>query len=94
MDEMQEMAIAKTPKDEMLNANSSLRKRTNETLLFDVTAEYCQLSERLTKLNSAIEADYKFVRQEQKDLWKKQAEYMAGYKKILADRIKDILEHN
>lgn len=88
------MEIAKPPKDEMLNANRSLRERTNETLLFDVTSEYCQLSERLTRLNSAIEADYKFVRQEQKDLWKKQAEYMAGYKKILAERIKDILEHN
>ena len=68
--------------------------RTTENLLFDITAEYCQLSRNLTKLNSAIEADYKCVRQEQKDLWKKQAEYMAGYKKILADRIKDILEHN
>ena len=85
--------IAETRKDDALT-KAFLKPRTNEDLLFDVTSEYCQLSARLTKLNSAIEADYKCVRQEQKDLWKKQAEYMAGYKNILADRIKDILEHN
>ena len=80
--------------DEMLNANCSLRKRTNEDLLYEVMVEYCQVSKSLTKLNSAIEDDPNFVRQEHKDLWKKQAEYMEGYKKILADRIKDVLEHN
>lgn len=78
----------------MERARMDLRKRTNEDLLFDVTIEYCNLSENLKKLNSAIEADPKSVRQEHKDLWKKQAEYMEGYKKILAERIKDILEHN
>ena len=68
--------------------------RKNEDILYDITSEYRHLSERLANLNSAIEADPQSVRKEHKDLWKKQAEYMEGYKKILADRIKDILEHN
>lgn len=80
--------------NEVENAQRNFRVRKNESLLFDVTTEYCRLSENLTKLNSAIEADPSSVRKEHKDLWKKQAEYMEGYKKILADRIKDILEHN
>ena len=91
---MPDMEITKTPKDESVNAQRSLRVRTNEDLLYEVTVEYCQVSKSLTKLNSAIEADPNSVRQEHKDLWKKQAEYMEGYKKILAYRIKDILEHN
>lgn len=69
-------------------------KRSNEQLLFEVTREYCNVSDNLRKLHAAIDADPSSVRQEHKDLWKKQAEHMAGYKRILAERIVDILDHN
>lgn len=86
--------IAKIPTDGAAKTSCALRLKTNEDLLYEVMVEYCQISKSLKNLNSAIEADPKSIRQEHKDLWKKQAEYMEGYKKILADRIKDILEHN
>lgn len=68
--------------------------RSNEELLCELTREYCFVSENLRKLGRAIKADPASVRQEHKDLWKQQAEHMTGYKKVLADRIKDILNNN
>ena len=70
------------------------RSRSNEELLCELTREYCFVSENLRKLGRAIKANPASVRQEHKDLWKQQAEHMTGYKKVLADRIKDILNNN
>lgn len=70
------------------------RSRSNEELLYELTREYCFVSGNLRKLNGAIKADPKSVRQEHKDLWKQQAEHMTGYKGVLAKRIKDILDNN
>ncbi len=70
------------------------RSRSNEDLLCELTREYCFVSDNLRKLGKAIKADPASVRQEHKDLWKQQAEHMTGYKKVLADRIKDILNNN
>ena len=70
------------------------RPRSNEDLLWELTREYCFVSDNLRKLGKVIKADPASVRQEHKDLWKQQAEYMTGYKNVLADRIKDILNNN
>ena len=70
------------------------RSRSNEELLCELTREYCFVSDNLRKLGRAIKADPASVRQEHKDLWKQQAEHMTGYKKVIADRIKDILDNN
>ncbi len=70
------------------------RSRSNEELLCELTREYCFVSDNLRKLGNAIKADPATVRLEHKDLWKQQAEHMTGYKKVLADRIKDILNNN
>ena len=81
-----------TPED--ANCLVQHRSRSNEELLCELTREYCFVSNNLRKLNKAIKADPESVRQEHKDLWKKQAEHMTGYKGVLAKRIKDILDNN
>lgn len=70
------------------------RDRKTEELLYDITNEYCTVSANLKKLNRAIESNPESVSDYHKNLWKTQAEYMDGYKKTLADRIKDILNNN
>lgn len=70
------------------------RARSNEDLLCELTREYCFVSDNLRKLGNAIKADPATVRHEHKELWKAQAEHMNGYKKVLAARIKDILDNN
>lgn len=71
-----------------------VRDRETEELLYEITNEYCSVSGNLKKLNKAIEANPESVSDYHKNLWKTQADYMDGYKKTLADRIKDILDHN
>lgn len=68
--------------------------RSIEDLLFELTQEYCFVSEKLRKLNKAINADPASVSDKHKELWKAQAEYMSNYKEILALRIKDVLNNN
>ena len=78
-----------------ISTNTSIPpKRSSEKLLCELTCEYCELSEKLTKLNKAIEANPESVSDYHKSLWKEQASYMTSYKSILADRIKDVLENN
>ena len=79
-----------------LGANERLqpRSRSNEDLLFELTQEYCFVSEKLRKLNKAINADPASVSDKHKGLWKAQAEHMSHYKEVLALRIKDVLDNN
>lgn len=70
------------------------RERETEELLYDLTNEYCSVSSKLKKLKKAIEANHESVSEDHKKLWKLQADYMDGYKRTLAERIKDILNNN
>lgn len=71
-----------------------LRSRSNEDLIWELTREYCFVSENLRKLNRAINADPASVSDKHKELWKAQAEHMSHYKEVLALRIKDVLDNN
>ena len=57
-----------------------------------VTSEWCCLVYKIRKLKAAIEADPASVSDDHKAMWKQQLAYMEGYKNVLADRIKDMLE--
>lgn len=91
---MNETETEKQNADATSTTTSVPPKRSSEKLLCELTSEYCELSEKLTKLTKAIEADPAAVSDYHKSLWKVQADYMGGYKNTLANRIKDILEHN
>ena len=57
-----------------------------------VTNEWCCLVCQIRKLKAAIEANPMSVSDSHKAMWREQLSYTEGYKNVLAERIKDMLE--
>lgn len=67
--------------------------RSNTELTFELAYERNQVSDRLARLERAIEANPESVSEHHKDLWRKQAEAMRTYKEVLGERIKDLIDN-
>lgn len=67
------------------------RVRTNEEVVCDLSYERRDVSCNLEKLKNAINANPDSVSEKHKELWKKQAAAMEEYKRILGERIKDLI---
>ncbi len=68
-----------------------IRSRTDLTI--ELAYERNQISDRLERLERAIEANPEGVSDHHKDLWRKQAEAMRTYKEVLGERIKDLIDN-
>ena len=66
--------------------------RTNTDVICELAFERREISQNLTKLEKAIEANPKEVCEHHKELWHKQAEAMRAYKDVLGERIKDLID--
>ena len=66
--------------------------RTNADVVFELAFERKEVSDKLEKLERAIEADPTAVSDYHKELWRKQAEAMRTYKEVLGERIKDLID--
>ena len=85
--------------DEMENAvkqadipkSSFYRMRTNDDVVQELSHERCDLADKLEKLKAAINANPDFVSEKHKELLKKQAAAMEEYKRVLGERIKDLI---
>lgn len=79
---------AEMPKDMGL-----LRKRvrSNDDVICEISYERREVANNLNKLNEAIAANPACVSEKHKELWKKQAAAMEEYKRILGERIKDLI---
>lgn len=66
--------------------------RSNTKLTFELAYERNQVSDKLARLERAIEANPETVSEHHKDLWRKQAEAMRTYKEVLGERIKDLID--
>ena len=80
------------------NANVSMSKcirdipRTKSDVICELAIERNQISDRLAKLNKAIEANPEAVSARHKDLWNMQAKAMQEYVNVLGLRIKDLID--
>ena len=78
--------------DEMpKNALIGKKMRTNEDVVCEISYEMRELSYRLEKLKNVININPDFISEKHKELWKKQAAAMEEYKRILGERIKDLI---
>lgn len=66
--------------------------RTNTDVVVELAFERREVSEKLSKLEKAIESDPAAVSDYHKGLWRKQAEAMRAYKDVLGERIKDLID--
>ena len=66
--------------------------RTNDDVICELAFERREISQNLTKLEKAIEANPKEVCEHHKELWRKQAEAMRAYKDVLGERIKNLID--
>lgn len=65
--------------------------RTDEDVVCEISYERRELSYRLEKLKNVININPSFISEKHKELWKKQAAAMEEYKRILGERIKDLI---
>ena len=66
--------------------------RTNTDVICELAFERREISQKLAKLEKAIEANPKEVCEHHKELWRKQAEVMRAYKDIIGERIKYLID--
>lgn len=67
------------------------RMRTDDDVICEIAYERRDVANNLEKLKRAIAANPDFISENQKELWKKQAAAMEEYKRILGERIKDLI---
>lgn len=67
--------------------------RSSTELTIELAYERNQVSDRLARLERAIEANPEGVSEHHKALWRKQAEAMRTYKEVLGERIKDLIDN-
>lgn len=83
----------------MSNANEIPSKcersipRTSSDVVWELSCERREISDRLARLNNAIEADPEAVSAHHKELWRKQAKAMQEYVDVLGERIKDLIDN-
>lgn len=65
--------------------------RTDSDIVCELSYERRVVDSNLEKLKRAIKVNPDFVSEKQKELWKKQAAAMEEYKRILGERIKDLI---
>ena len=65
--------------------------RVNTDVICELAFERREVSNKLSKLERAIESDPASVTDYHKELWHKQAEAMRAYKEVLGERIKDLI---
>lgn len=82
MDSMEEMP--------MPSISKFIRKNTD--VICELAFERLEVSQKLSKLERAIESDPASVSDYHKRLWDKQVEAMRSYKQILGERIKDLID--
>ena len=82
-----EQGIGEIPKQDYARQ----MKRTNNEIICELSYERREVANKLDKLKAAIDANYSFVSEKHKELWKKQAAAMEEYKRILGERIKDLI---
>ena len=66
--------------------------RANTDTVVELAFERREVSDKLKKLERAIEADPTVVSDYHKELWRKQAEAMRTYEEVLGERIKDLID--
>lgn len=66
--------------------------RTNTDVVVELAYERREVSQKLAKLEKAIDANPKEVSEHHKELWRKQAESMRAYKDVIGERIKDLID--
>lgn len=66
----------------------------NVELTCQLADERKELSEKLDRLERAIEMNPRFIGEHHKELWRKQANAMHEYMNILGERIKDLIDLN
>lgn len=79
---------AEMPKDMNLPRK---RVRSNDDVICEISYERRKVAINLNKLKDAIAANPDCVSEKHKELWKKQAAAMEEYKRILGERIKDLI---
>ena len=67
------------------------RMRTEDDVVCEISYERREVASNLEKLKNIIKVNPDFVSEKQKELWKKQAAAMEEYKRILGERIKDLI---
>ena len=67
------------------------RMRTEDDVVCEISYERRDVASNLEKLKNVIKVNPDFVSEKQKELWKKQAAAMEEYKRILGERIKDLI---
>ena len=91
MDDTNDAKIDMNAQEEMPRPLSK-RLRTNNDVVVELAFERKEVSDKLEKLERAIEADPTAVSDYHKELWRKQAEAMRTYKEVLGERIKDLID--
>lgn len=66
--------------------------RTNTDVIWGLAFKRREVSQKLSKLERAIESDQADVSDYHKMLWNKQAEEMRAYKEVLGELIKDFID--
>lgn len=66
--------------------------RTNTDVIVELACELMEVSQKLAKLERAIESDPAAVSDYHNELWHEQAEARRDYKKVLGERIKDLID--
>ena len=91
---MQDTVEAKVDMNSVAEMPRPLSKfiRTNTDVVVELAFERREVSQNLSKLEKAIEANPKEVSDYHKELWRKQAEAMRAYKEVLGERIKDLID--
>ena len=96
MGDTNEAKVDMDARDKMLSRSLSKELRPTRSST-DVTIELAyerqQISDRLERLERAIEANPESVSDHHKELWRKQAEAMRAYKEVLGERIKDLIDN-
>lgn len=70
------------------------QRRSKSDVVIELAYERNQISDRLERLELAIEVNSEGLSDHHKDLWRKQAEAMRTYKRVLGERIKDLIDQD
>ena len=92
MADTNEAKIDMNAQTEMPMTSISKFLRANTDLICELAFERREVSQKLAKLERAIELVPKAVNFYHKELWRKQAEAMRAYKDVLGERIKDLID--
>lgn len=90
---------SRAKENNMIEANENADKcvrsipRSTSDVVCELSYERKEVSNRLAKLNKAIEADPKAVSEHHKELWRKQTKAMQEYVDVLGERIKDLIDN-